>query len=95
MRASATIGLLFLAGASLATASQPKFKFIHTDELAALLADKSRNVALFDANDSNFRKKEGIIPGARLLSSFNKYDVAKELPNEKNAQLVFYCANTH
>ncbi len=41
MRASATIGLLFLAGASLATASQPKFKFIHTDELAALLADKS------------------------------------------------------
>jgi hypothetical protein len=103
MRATTTIGLLFLAGASLATApsakeekgSPPKFKVIHPDELATLLADQNRNVALFDANDSSFRQKEGIIPGARLLSSFNKYDVAKELPNEKDAPLVFYCANTH
>jgi hypothetical protein len=96
MRTSMTIGLLFLTGASLATAaSESKFKLIGAEQLATLLADKSRNVALFDANDSKFRKKEGIIPGAKLLSSFNKYDVAQELPKEKDTQLVFYCANTH
>ncbi|HXN41420.1 MAG TPA: rhodanese-like domain-containing protein [Myxococcaceae bacterium] len=103
MRTSTTIGLLFLAGASLASApsakeekaASSKFKLIRADELAAMLADKSRNVALFDANDSNFRKKEGVIPGARLLSSFSKYDVAQELPKEKDTPLVFYCANTH
>ena len=60
---------------------------------ATLLADQSRNVALFDANDSSFRNKEGIIPGAKLLSSFNHYDIQKELPADKNAPVVFYCTD--
>lgn len=99
MRTSTTIGWLFLAGAFLATAAsakeESKFKLIGAGDLATLLADKSKNVALFDANDSDFRRKEGIIPGAKLLSTFNKYDVAQELPKEKDTPLVFYCANTH
>src|SRR5260370_41647614 len=70
MRTSMPIGLLFLTGASLATAaSESKFKLIGSDQLATLLTDKSRDVALFDANDSNFRSNAGIIPTAKLMNS--------------------------
>jgi rhodanese-related sulfurtransferase len=41
------------------------------------------------------RAREGVIPGAVLLSSDNEYDVAKELPPRKDARLVFYCASIH
>jgi hypothetical protein len=70
-----------------------KFKLIHVDELVSLQKQKVA-VSLLDANDPEFRAKNGIIPGARQLSSFNKYDF-KELPADKGAKLVFYCANTH
>jgi rhodanese-related sulfurtransferase len=40
------------------------------------------------------RSTSGVIPGAHLLSSDDKYDVATTLPPEKNAKLVFYCADT-
>jgi rhodanese-related sulfurtransferase len=57
----------------------------------AKLAD-AKQVKLIDANDQNYREKNGIIPGAVLLSSYTEYSV-KELPSQKDAQLVFYCAN--
>ena len=34
------------------------------------------------------------VPGVRVLSSYDHYDLATELPAAKNAKLVFYCANT-
>jgi hypothetical protein len=74
-------------------ATAEKFKLIHVDDLVSLQKKKVA-VALLDANDVAFRAKNGIIPGARQLSSFNKYDF-KELPSDKGAKLVFYCANTH
>ena len=40
-----------------------------------------------------FRAQTGSIPGARLLPSYN-YDIATELPPDKNADIVFYCRNT-
>ena len=40
------------------------------------------------------RERDGVIPGAHLLSSFNNYDVGKELPPAKEAKLVFYCGGT-
>jgi rhodanese-related sulfurtransferase len=55
---------------------------------------KEKKVTVLDANGEDFRKQNGIIPGAVLLTSFNKYDPAKELPAGKDAKLVFYCANT-
>lgn len=72
-----------------------KFKLIHVQDLTAMQADKQRPVFVFDANEPDFRQKNGVIPGAKLLSSFNHYDVAKELPSEKNARLVFYCTSSH
>ncbi len=56
---------------------------------------KESKAVILDANGTEFRAKNGVIPGARLLTNFKKYDVAKELPSEKASKLVFYCANTH
>lgn len=56
--------------------------------------DPKAHVCLYDALHK-VREKYGIIPGARLLSSAGDYDVAKELPPDKNAKLVFYCTNLH
>ncbi len=49
--------------------------------------------AFFDANTEDFRKKNGKVPGATLLASSSRYDVAATLPADKNKQLVFYCSS--
>jgi rhodanese-related sulfurtransferase len=66
-------------------------KKVSIPEVAKLTADKKAKV--FDANNAETRAKYGVIPGAALLTSFNKFDAAKELPAQKDAKLVFYCAN--
>ena len=33
------------------------------------------------------------MPGAKLLSSSDGYDLSKELPADKKAPLVFYCSS--
>ena len=67
----------------------------HVADLAALRAKANSRVVILDANGDSTRDKYGVIPGARLLTSYDGYDVATELPAAKNAKLVFYCANTH
>jgi hypothetical protein len=71
------------------------FQIIHVADLAKLMADPSSKVQIFDANHASTRENFGVIPGAHLLSSAGSYDVDKELPADKNARLVFYCADTH
>src|SRR5439155_6416995 len=61
----------------------------------AMLGSNEGAVTLLDANGSDFRTKEGVIPGAVLLSSYKAYDVERELPSRKDARLVFYCADSH
>ena len=89
------IGLLATAllGRGFAAEGADGLKLIHVDDLASLLAKWPANLAVYDANPPKTREREGIILGAKLLSSSRDYDVAKELPREKNAKLVFYCAN--
>lgn len=85
------------AGAQSAATSEPKheqFKVIHVADLERMKASDPKLVIL-DANDDDFRKENGIIPGAKLLTSSNAYDVAKELPADKGTPLVFYCSNSH
>jgi hypothetical protein len=69
------------------------FKLIHVADLAALRADPNSHVVILDANVEGTRAKYGVIPGARLLTTYDNYDVATELPPARNAKLVFYCAN--
>ena len=71
------------------------FQIIHVAGLAKLIADPSSKVQIFDANHPSTRGHFGVIPGAHLLSSSDNYDVAKELPADKNAKLVFYCTDPH
>src|ERR1700722_4437624 len=72
-----------------------KFAVIRVDNLASLMNDPNSHVNIYDANGWGLRSTAGVIPGAHLLTSDDKYDVAKELPAEKNAKLVFYCADLH
>jgi len=72
-----------------------KFAIIRVDKLASLMADPNSRVNIYDANGWGLRSTAGVIPGAHLLTSDDKYDVAKELPPNKSAKLVFYCADLH
>jgi len=96
MRAHQRLLLVFclstLAGCGTANEG---FKLIHVDDVVGMLGASDGSVTLLDANGTDFRNKEGVIPGAVLLSSYSKYDVDKELPSRKDAPLVFYCADTH
>ena len=65
-----------------------------SDQLV-LLNEHATNLWIYDANPPSTRQRDGIIPGAHLLSSSSDYAVASELPPAKDAKLVFYCANTH
>jgi len=49
------------------------------------------DLTLCDANSSDTREREGVIPGAVLLSNYRDYDPVAELPGDKGAKLVFYC----
>ena len=68
---------------------------LHVADLVALRSAEGASAIVLDANGVDFRTREGIIPGAVLLSSYAHYDVAKELPARKAARLVFYCADSH
>ena len=68
-----------------------KFKLIHADDLASLMTVSSSHVQIYDANFPDTRERLGVVDGAHLLSSYDNYKVAKELPADKNAPLVFYC----
>jgi rhodanese-related sulfurtransferase len=46
-----------------------------------------------DANSEKTRKENGTVPGAVILTSSYKYDLA-QLPNDKSKDLIFYCSNT-
>lgn len=87
------VGVLLAAGLAVAAEPKEKFRLIEVSELEAMQKDARAPVTVLDANDVEFRQKNGVIPGARLLSSFKDYDLKKELPANHDAPLVFYCSN--
>ncbi len=62
------------------------------DQVARIV--QNRSATLVDANGQSTRSEYGVIPGAILLSDYHDYDVASELPTDKNAKLAFYCSST-
>lgn len=60
-------------------------------EVAAYV--KAGSATLCDANDDEYRKVAGWVPGAVLLTNFAEYDVKAELPADKARQLIFYCTS--
>lgn len=77
----------------LATAGEP-VKEVTLEQVQKFVQEKSANVAILDANNSDARKDAGVVPGAILLSSYNQYAIT-ELPKDKNTALVFYCYNSY
>jgi len=73
-------------------AAKTSVKKVDVTELTRL--QKESKPVVVDVNGKETRSKYGVIPGAVLLTSAAKYEVAKELPQAKDAKLVFYCANT-
>jgi hypothetical protein len=69
------------------------FSLIHVADLKTLLMTSKSPVHIYDANVASTRTQYGVIPGATLLDSDDKYDLAV-LPSDKKAKLVFYCANS-
>jgi hypothetical protein len=71
------------------------FRLLRVADLVSLMQDANAHVHIYDANHNALRNRAGMIPGARPLSSDDHYDVADELPTDKHAKLVFYCADLH
>jgi hypothetical protein len=90
-----SVALLLALVTSCRRSQEEGFALIHVDDLVALQQSPDTKVTIVDANGAEFRAREGIVPGAVLLSGYKTYDVAKELPPRKDARLVFYCADSH
>ena len=83
-------------GSVLANKEGPdQFALIHVSDLARMMADKAHKIWIYDANLPRTREAYGIIPGAQMLPSSDHYDVHADLPMDKSAKLIFYCANPH
>ena len=63
---------------------------ITIEQLDSLLKSTTPPTVL-DANNEETRKENGVIPGAKLLSSSSDYDVSSTLPGDRASKLVFYC----
>ena len=82
--------LLALLGAGCAK-KPAEIKEVTVDEVAAFV--KTGAATVCDANDDEYRKVAGVVPGAVLLTNFMEYDVKASLPADKARQLVFYCTS--
>jgi hypothetical protein len=81
-----TLGLLVLAAPFAAAAKDP-FQLLSVDEVEKLLGQP--NVHVYDANPREVYEK-GHLPGAVFVKG---EDLSPILPRQKDAKLVFYCAN--
>jgi hypothetical protein len=75
-------------GGPAAAAKDVKIPDITVDQLDKDLA--AGQAKAVDCNSDNTRKREGVVPGAILVSDEEKF-AATELPTDKGAKLVFYC----
>ena len=84
-------GLLLLPGLARAADSKDEgFGELTVDQVSALISKKQADV--FDNNSKDSWQK-GHVPTARWV----QFDAVKssDLPQDKDRQLVFYCANEH
>jgi len=86
----ATLGLATLVASGCKSSSHAAVKELTVPESVA--AHKAGAVFV-DANNEDFRKDNGKVPGAVLLANYRTYDVKSVLPEKKDTPLVFYCSN--
>ena len=90
MRHALVIAVVLLGLAACTRAAPAKVQDISVaDAQKQFAADEATPC---DANDDEYRKAVGWVPGAVRLSNFDNYDLA-ELPADKSRPLVFYCTS--
>jgi rhodanese-related sulfurtransferase len=92
---SASTAVLCIAAVfavALSVHAVPRDRMLSAIELKSLMDSKPQTVAVFDANDNEVREQQGLVPGAKKLSSYDGYALS-ELPQDKSKTLVFYCYN--
>ena len=70
----------------------PLWRALLASELVTLQRN-DKSLITFDVSSEQTRRQQGMIPGARALSSATQYDVALELPQERGHSVVFYCSD--
>ncbi len=81
-------------GATASNVAKSAPKSLTVAELAVKLKaaqEHKGTLAVFDANGTELRASQGVIPTAVLLPSAKSYDLTL-LPKDKAAPVVFYCA---
>ena len=96
LKAIVVVAGLTLTAGSQATAC-PKGEAKNTEVASVSVDDaaklhKKGEIIMVDANGDDTRKKLGVVPGAKLLTSYDKF-AASELGVKKSDTLVFYCYN--
>jgi rhodanese-related sulfurtransferase len=86
-RIAPAVAALALLAAPLAPRADDPFEMISIDEVAKLLG--TPGVRVYDANTRQ-TYEEAHLPGATFVTSKT---VAKELPQDKDARLIYYCKN--
>jgi hypothetical protein len=82
--------LLFFSPLFFSVAIAEEFGRLSVQEVSSRLKEKSFFV--FD-NNGHERFQKGHVPGAKWVNPYAME--AKDLPADKTATLVFYCANEH
>ena len=88
MKTKHVVGILLLLAAPLAAAEE--FGSLSVQQVSSRL--KEKNFYVFD-NNAQERFQKSHVPGAKWV---NPYALeARDLPADKSATLVFYCASEH
>jgi hypothetical protein len=69
---------------------EQKLATMTMDEVEAAIT--SGQATAVDCNGDRTRKKDGILPGAIMVTDEEQYG-ASELPADKSRKLIFYCAD--
>src|SRR5262245_60200786 len=87
MKIASLVGVLSLfVGVALAAEPSEGFKIMHVQDLAELISKQPNSTWIYDADPARVREQEGVIPGAKLLSSSTSYDLS-DLPGSKDSKL--------
>lgn len=70
--------------------TEAKIPELTPDEVEKGIA--SRELTAADCNHDALRKKLGVVPGAIIITDLDGFP-ASQLPADKTAKLVFYCAD--
>lgn len=86
--------MLMMGFAALAVGGcKSQHAFVKELTVSESVAAHKTGAVFVDANGEDFRKANGKVPGAILLSSSRQYDAKAVLPQSTDTPLVFYCSN--